>query len=1455
MAAESVFFIIAIQFAEKTKKPSLTAVFPRKRFDSQGNLYYMQQPDPSSAANDTPTTLITYSSLPALHATALTTRLSVADNVSGSTPAAIMPFVAFDPMNPTNPFNEQVRVTREVTDALGHKVLTAQRLGNFGLSDNLVTTTPDFIDSGFVVVVRHEYDPATGQLLKTIDGKDHATEFKYYPDGKIKSEKKADDGTTYYQYDTHGNVTAELNEREKKAMYQYDALDRRVVARNALNQVTKYEYQGGGAYVHVTNARDFVTTTTNLAASRTRVILDPVGSTVYELDSLGNVIQETDPLGHTTKYTYDALNRKTKLTNALDKDYVFSYDVAGHLLDEIDPKDNMTLYGYDRLGRKISTMDGLGNEYLFAYDASGNLLTQTDPLQHVTQYQYDGLNRKIKEIQPDPDSSDPLVSSVTRFEYDAAGNLEKMIQVVDATTNPPTERVTTYVYDEVNRLKNEILPDPDEGGSLTSPTTTYDYDEAGNRISLTDPEGNTIDWVYDALNRVKVESNQLGDSRHFEYDAVGNLEKFTDRTGRVIKYEYDGANRRTHEKWLNGSSSTIRDIVTNYDNAGHVTSVSDDDATVTYSDFDNLGRPHTVENDIDLLGQTAKLTQDFDDAGNREYVTVAAGSTSGFRNDYTYDELNRVDWIKQSGANVEEKSIDYDYDDAGRLDKIKRYADDTGTELVITGDYTFDNADRLTHLTYTDAASTDWADYEWGFDTTNRITNFDSQIDGAVTYGYDETDQLKTADYNNQSDESYSYDENGNRTGGGYEVDSNNLTMSDGTYRYLYDAEGNRAARYVDGQSSGTGHEELSTGDTDITEYVWDYRNRLIKIIQRDAFGGAPTKIVEYTYDPLNRRVAKSMDADGDATFDTRTLFIHEGDRAARDGAGDQIFLVLDDADLSDSTPPSITHRYLQGAAIDQILADEDASNDVLWPLADNLGTIRDLAEYNDSTDTTFVANHIVYDAFGNVTSETDDTVDHLFGFTGREFDAESMLQYNRARYYDSALGQWIGEDPIGFEASDSNLRRYADNRPTVATDPSGLFDFGYWMNLFHQPINIENDKRLFDSDGKRRGFRFDESRTYWNRDPWGNWVTPCVVCHGRDGYGRLPGLTLTDSFVNGKWYHSGDSMNISGNYSAGMASGALLAPERLVNLAGYVAQAMYQSVPISDGYGDPVFEPIFSGVDEQEEAIEDWVYPERDRGSLLTFSGRIVGDQLSSQVTLMGVGKGFTLLRPAGNQIVQQLSRIQITVNRNVVSTNGLGGIRFGLRPTQTTEAILAETGLSNDTIAAGRRLIVAPQSTGKGFTLVGESRGTWTAADGRIFTNQAEYVAHQRALFQQGRTPLLENRGPILGGSYRDVRAANVGGDIHHMPADSVSPLSRELGPAIHMPTPEHAQTASFGNSRAARAYRAQQQQLIQQGRFMDAVQMDINDVRNLFGNRYDEHIRQMFEWIRQSRTVPGQ
>ena len=96
--------------------------------------------------------------------------------------------------------------------------------------------------------------------------------------------------------------------------------------------------------------------------------------------------------------------------------------------------------------------------------------------------------------------------------------------------------------------------------------------------------------------------------------------------------------------------------------------------------------------------------------------------------------------------------------------------------------------------------------------------------------------------------------------------------------------------------------------------------------------------------------------------------------------------------------------------------------------------------------------------------------------------------------------------------------------------------------------------------------------------------------------------------------------------------------------------------------------------------------------------------------------------------------------------------------------------------------------------------------------------------------------------GGRYKDVSAD--GGNVHHTPADSVSPLTRGEGPSFRMDTADHRLTGSWGSSANAQAYRALQKTLINQGRFDDAVQMDIDNVQRLFGNKYDEGILQMID-----------
>ena len=107
-----------------------------------------------------------------------------------------------------------------------------------------------------------------------------------------------------------------------------------------------------------------------------------------------------------------------------------------------------------------------------------------------------------------------------------------------------------------------------------------------------------------------------------------------------------------------------------------------------------------------------------------------------------------------------------------------------------------------------------------------------------------------------------------------------------------------------------------------------------------------------------------------------------------------------------------------------------------------------------------------------------------------------------------------------------------------------------------------------------------------------------------------------------------------------------------------------------------------------------------------------------------------------------------------------------------------------------------------------------------------------------------------PKKGGSYNDVKIEGEGDmyEVHHMPADSASPLERGDGPAIKMEKEDHRQTASCGMSRDAREYREQQRELIEQGKFREALQMDIDDIHEKFGDKYGDAIKEMLDYVDQ-------
>jgi len=131
--------------------------------------------------------------------------------------------------------------------------------------------------------------------------------------------------------------------------------------------------------------------------------------------------------------------------------------------------------------------------------------------------------------------------------------------------------------------------------------------------------------------------------------------------------------------------------------------------------------------------------------------------------------------------------------------------------------------------------------------------------------------------------------------------------------------------------------------------------------------------------------IGRQVDTNGDGTWDVTQRLVYDGSNLVLmfDGSG------------------NIVHRLLNGPAVNQVLADENGSGTVSWYLADNEGTVRDVVQYNSGTDTTSVVDHLKFDSFGNITSQSNSSFQPMFAFAGMLWDNAANLYFDRARWYD----------------------------------------------------------------------------------------------------------------------------------------------------------------------------------------------------------------------------------------------------------------------------------------------------------------------------------------------------------------------------------------------------------------------------------------------------------------------
>jgi hypothetical protein len=161
----------------------------------------------------------------------------------------------------------------------------------------------------------------------------------------------------------------------------------------------------------------------------------------------------------------------------------------------------------------------------------------------------------------------------------------------------------------------------------------------------------------------------------------------------------------------------VRTLSFTYNAASELTAASDPAASYGFT-LDNLGRVTTESQDLAGLTPQLQYVSQYDANSRRTQLQAKIGGTNDFKNDYTYDNVNRLTRLQQqdvSGGNVvADKRIELAYDAASAVTKIDRYADQTTNEHVASTHFTYDGLGRLKKLLHTEGPTAPGSG--WGTD-------------------------------------------------------------------------------------------------------------------------------------------------------------------------------------------------------------------------------------------------------------------------------------------------------------------------------------------------------------------------------------------------------------------------------------------------------------------------------------------------------------------------------------------------------------------------------------------------------------------------------------------------------------------------------------------------------------------------------------------------------------------
>jgi RHS repeat-associated protein len=435
------------------------------------------------------------------------------------------------------------------------------------------------------------------------------------------------------------------------------------------------------------------------------------------------------------------------------------------------------------------------------------------------------------------------------------------------------------------------------------------------------------------------------------------------------------------------------------------------------------------------LGQRNSMT---DSSGTTNYVydsrnRLASKQTPQGNLNYTYDENGSIKTLRSNHTNG--VSVDYSYDDLSRLNQVKdsrlsgslstTYSYDAVGNLqsytypnTVTTSYAYNNLNRLTTLSVANG-QTNFASYAYTLGASGNRTSVTEASGRTVNYAYDDLYRLTSetiANSANNGQITYQFDAVGNRLNRSSNV---NLVASQSS---SYDANDRLNSDVFD----NNGSTKISNGKS----YNYDFENHLT----------STSDGITVIYDGDGNRVSKTVNG-------VTTKYLVDTNNLT--GYAQVV------EELQNGT---VTKQYTYGLD----LISQRQSSGVNFYNYDGQGSVRGLSNASGSLTDTYT-----YDAFGTIIERTGIT-DNYYLYSGEQFDSDLGFYYNRARYLNVSTGRFISQDTFeGNNEEPASLHKYlyADGDGVNKYDPSGNFSIGE-LSIVQSIRNIINNITPF------RGFQ-----------------------------------------------------------------------------------------------------------------------------------------------------------------------------------------------------------------------------------------------------------------------------------------------------------------------------------------------------------------------------------------------